>query len=127
MNSRNTADEDVVRTLASMAGFAPSIAHRVDSLDLVQDLIRARLGVGLLPLDQPTHPEVVVLPLREPKVTLRAYTAIRRGRSTTGPPWPSCSIHCRAGPRPVNRDAMALRSSNSSLGRCRHPHVRMPA
>lgn len=85
VNSRNTADEEVVRTLASMAGFAPAITHRVDSLELVQDLIRARLGVGLLPLDQPTHPEVAVLPLREPEVALRAYTAIRRGRGTWAP------------------------------------------
>ena len=85
VNSRNTADEDVVRTLASMAGFTPAITHRVDSLELVQDLIRARLGVGLLPLDQPTHPDVAVLPLHEPEVTLRAYTAIRRGRGTWAP------------------------------------------
>lgn len=85
VNSRNTADEQVVRILASMAGFAPAIAHRVDSLELVQDLIRERLGVGLLPLDQKTHPDVAVLPLREPEVTLRAYAAIRRGRGNWAP------------------------------------------
>jgi len=85
VNSRNTADEDVVRTLASMAGFAPVIAHRVDSLELVQDLIRARLGVGLLPLDQPTHPAVAVVPLHDPAVTLRAHTAVRRGRAQWAP------------------------------------------
>lgn len=85
VNSRNTADEEVVGTLASMSGFAPAVAHRVDSLELVQDLIAARLGVGLLPLDQPTHPDVAVLPLREPEVTLRAYAVIRRGRATWAP------------------------------------------
>jgi DNA-binding transcriptional LysR family regulator len=85
VNSRNTADEDVVRTLASMAGFVPRIAHRVDSLDLVQDLIEARLGVGLLPLDQPIRPEVAVIPLDSPAVTLRAYTAVRRGRAQWAP------------------------------------------
>ena len=85
MNSRNTADDDVVRTLASMTGFAPSITHRADSLELVQDLIAAGLGIGLLPLDQPTHPDVAVLPLRDPDVTLRAYTAVRRGRASWGP------------------------------------------
>ena len=85
VNSRNTADEEVVRTLASAAGFAPAIAHRVDSLDLVQDLIRADLGVGLLPLDQPTHPDVAVLALQAPEVTLRAYAAIRRGRGHWAP------------------------------------------
>jgi len=85
VNPRNTADEEVVHTLASMAGFAPTIAHRVDSLDLVQDLIRAGLGVGLLPLDQPTHPAVAVLPLHSPTLTLRAYTATRRGRAQWAP------------------------------------------
>ena len=85
VNSRNTADEEVVRTLASIAGFTPAIAHRVDSLELVQDLIAARLGVGLLPLDQPTHSDVAVLPLHEPDVTLRAYAAVRRGRAQWAP------------------------------------------
>src|SRR6478735_10243600 len=37
VNSRNTADEDVVRIVASLAGFRPRITHRVDSLELVQD------------------------------------------------------------------------------------------
>jgi DNA-binding transcriptional LysR family regulator len=85
VNSRNTADEEVVRTLATMAGYAATIAHRVDSLDLVQELIGERLGVGLLPLDQPTQPEVTVIPLRDPAVTLRAYTAVRRGRAQWAP------------------------------------------
>jgi len=85
VNSRNTADEEVVHTLASMAGFAATIAHRVDSLELVQELIRAGLGVGLLPLDQPTLPAVAVLPLHNPTLTLRAYTATRRGRAEWAP------------------------------------------
>ena len=53
-NSRNTADEDVIRTLASMARFTPRITHPADSLDLVQDMITAGLGVGLLPLGHPS-------------------------------------------------------------------------
>jgi DNA-binding transcriptional LysR family regulator len=32
VNSRNTADEDAVRTLASLAGSAPRIAHEIDSV-----------------------------------------------------------------------------------------------
>ena len=88
VNSRNTADEEVVRTVASMAGFAPVIAHRVDSLDLVQDLIAARLGVGLLPLDQTAHPAITVVPLQDPRVTLRAYTAVRLGRAK----WPPLAL-----------------------------------
>jgi DNA-binding transcriptional LysR family regulator len=92
VNSRNTADEEVVRTLASMAGFGPRVTHRADSLDLVQDLIRAHLGVGLLPVDEPTLPQVVVLPLRNPVVSLRAYAVVRRGRSM----WPPLALVLQA-------------------------------
>ncbi|HEX5770021.1 MAG TPA: LysR substrate-binding domain-containing protein [Nocardioidaceae bacterium] len=88
VNSRNTADADVVRTIASMAGFEPRVTHRVDSLDLVQELIAAGLGVGLLPADQPTRPDVVTLPLRDPEVRLRAYAVVRRGRSS----WPPLAL-----------------------------------
>ncbi|GCE40178.1 Chromosome initiation inhibitor [Rhodococcus wratislaviensis] len=84
VNSRNTADEDAVRTLASLAGFTPRIAHQIDSLDLVEDLITAGYGVGLLPADRPTREEVTVLPLADPEVVLTAYAVTRRGRST----WP---------------------------------------
>ena len=55
VNSRNTADEDAVRTLASLAGFAPRIAHEIDSLELVEDLIVAGYGVGLLPIGTANH------------------------------------------------------------------------
>ena len=88
VNSRNTADEDAVRTLASLAGFSPRIAHEIDSLDLVEDLIIAGFGVGLLPIGRPTHPGVTVLPLSDPKVVLTAYAVTRRGRST----WPPLRV-----------------------------------
>lgn len=84
VNSRNTADEDAVRTLASLAGFVPRIAHEIDSLDLVEDLIVAGFGVGLLPIGRPTSVGVKVLPLSEPNVILTAYAVTRRGRAT----WP---------------------------------------
>jgi DNA-binding transcriptional LysR family regulator len=88
VNSRNTADEDAVRTLASLAGFTPRIAHEIDSLDLVEDLIVAGYGVGLLPIDRPTHPCVTVLPLSGPEVVLTGYAVTRRGRST----WPPLRV-----------------------------------
>ena len=88
VNSRNTADEDVLRTIASLAGFEPAVAHLVDSLDLVQDLIRAGLGVGLLPADLPLRPGVALLPLRDPDVRLRSYAVTRRGRSA----WPPLAL-----------------------------------
>ena len=77
-----------MRTLASLAGFTPRIAHEIDSLDLVEDLIVAGYGVGLLPIDRPTHPDVTVLPLSDPKVVMTAYAATRRGRST----WPPLRV-----------------------------------
>jgi DNA-binding transcriptional LysR family regulator len=87
-NSRNTADEDVIRTLASMAGFTPRITHQADSLDLVQDMITAGLGVGLLPLGHATRQGVRFLPLTAPDVELRAYAVARHGRLV----WPPLAL-----------------------------------
>ena len=84
VNSRNTADKDAVRTLAALAGFTPRIAHQIDSLDLVEDLILADYGVGLLPINRPTRDGIRVLPLSEPDVILTAYAVTRHGRSR----WP---------------------------------------
>jgi DNA-binding transcriptional LysR family regulator len=91
VNSRNLADEDVVRTLASLAGFVPLVTHRADSLELVQDMVLAGLGVGLLPADQPVLPGITVLPLRDPGATLRAYAVARRGRTA----WPPLALVLR--------------------------------
>ncbi len=84
VNSRNTADHDAARTLGKLNGFAPRISHRIDSLDLVEELILAGHGVGLLPLDRPVRTGVRVLPLGEPDVLLTAYAVTRRGRES----WP---------------------------------------
>ncbi|MER5888857.1 LysR substrate-binding domain-containing protein [Streptomyces sp. NPDC001941] len=80
VNSRNTADETVIRTLGSMAGFTPRITHQADSLDLVQGMITAGLGVGLLPLGTTAFPSVRIVPLTGPDVVLRAYAVARHGR-----------------------------------------------
>jgi DNA-binding transcriptional LysR family regulator len=85
VNSRNTADEDAVRTLANMAGFNPAIKHEIDSLDLVEDLIADGYGVGLLPIARPTCADVRVIPLRGPEVILTAYAVTRIGRATWSP------------------------------------------
>jgi DNA-binding transcriptional LysR family regulator len=84
VNSRNTADEEVLRTLASMAGFTPRVAHRIDALELVDDLIVAGRGIGLLPRGRASRRGVRVLPLTDPRVTMRAYAVTRRGRDR----WP---------------------------------------
>jgi DNA-binding transcriptional LysR family regulator len=87
-NSRNRADEDVVRLLASTAGFEPAMAHEADSLDLVDDLILAGLGVGLLPVDRAVRPGVRVLGLRDPQVRLRCRAVTRPGRAS----WPPLAL-----------------------------------
>ena len=84
VNSRNSADEEVVRTLASMAGFTPRVVHRIDALELVDDLIVAGHGIGLLPRGRASRRGVRVLPLTDPRVTMRAYAVTRRGRDR----WP---------------------------------------
>jgi DNA-binding transcriptional LysR family regulator len=91
VNSRNTADEEVIRIVGSLAGFQPRIAHRADSLELVQAMIVAGLGVGLLPAVQPVIRGVSLQRLHHPQVVMRAYTAIRRGRSA----WPPLALVLR--------------------------------
>ena len=85
VNSRNVADEQVVRTIASLAGFEPRIAHRADSLELLQDLIVAGLGVGLLPADGRLVAGVRLVALGRPEVALRSYAVTRPGRETWAP------------------------------------------
>ncbi|WP_319452160.1 MULTISPECIES: LysR family transcriptional regulator [unclassified Mycobacterium] len=102
VNSRNTADEDAVRTLAALAGFTPRIAHQIDSLELVEDLIVAEYGVGLLPIDRPAGVGVKVLPLTGPEVVLTAYAATRIGRSIW-PPLRAVLDRLRPPPGPLPR------------------------
>jgi DNA-binding transcriptional LysR family regulator len=85
VNSRDTGDETALLAIAALAGFAPRFAHRADSLELVQDLIIAGLGVGLLPDDEPLREGVRRLELRSPAAELRAYAVTRRGREAWAP------------------------------------------
>lgn len=84
VNSRHTADEEVLRTLAARAGFTPRVVHRIDSLELVDDLIVAGLGLALLPRGRSSRRGVKVVPITDPRVRLRAYAVTRRGRDR----WP---------------------------------------
>jgi DNA-binding transcriptional LysR family regulator len=91
VNSRNSGDEEVVCTVASLAGFRARIMHRVDSLELVQDMILAGLGVGLLPAGRPVRRGVALRPLDQPDVTQRPFAVTRRGRSD----WPPLALVLR--------------------------------
>jgi DNA-binding transcriptional LysR family regulator len=87
VNSRNTADEEVIRVIASLAGFEPRVTQRADSLDLVQDMILAGLGVGLLPAGR-TARGVTLRRLRQPEVILRSYAVTRPGHDA----WPPLAL-----------------------------------
>jgi len=105
VNSRNSADEEAVRALSSLAGFTPHIAHQIDSLDLVEDLILAGYGVGLLPVGRTAREGLKVLPLNEPSVVMTAYAMTRRGRST----WPPLRLVLDR-LRPGTKQAPALKT-----------------
>lgn len=87
-NSRNIADETVLRLISSMAGFQPAMRHQSDSLDLVEELILAGLGVGLLPENRPPREGITILPLHNPDLHLRAFARVRAGRSA----WPALRL-----------------------------------
>jgi len=84
VNSRHTADEEVLHRLAALAGFTPRVVHRVDALELVDDLVVAGRGVALLPRGRTSRRGVTVRPIAEPRVRLRAQAVTRRGRDR----WP---------------------------------------
>ncbi|MEO9323511.1 LysR family transcriptional regulator [Nocardioides sp. C4-1] len=85
VNSRNSADEDALRTLASIAGFEPRVTHRIDSLSLVEDLVVAGRGVALLPTERTPRDGVRLLDLDSPGLELRAHAVTRRGRDRWAP------------------------------------------
>jgi DNA-binding transcriptional LysR family regulator len=88
VNSRHTADEQVIRTIAALAGFEPRVTQRADSLQLVQEMIVAGLGVALMPADYPKTAGISLRRLRDPEPQMRAHALTRRGRTA----WPPLSL-----------------------------------
>lgn len=71
-----------------MAGFHPRITHRAATLDPVQEIIAAGLGVGLPPMAAMASPGVRILPLATPHVEMRSYAVARHGRRD----WPPLAL-----------------------------------
>ncbi len=88
VNSRHLADEQVVRTLAALSGFEPRITQRADSLQLVQEMILAGLGVGLMPATYPKTAGISLRRLHAPEPRMRAQALTRRDRTS----WPPLSL-----------------------------------
>ena len=100
VNSRHTADERALRSLAARAGFAPRVVHRIDSLELLDDLVVAGRGVGLLPRGRASRRGVSVVQLGDGGVHLRAYAVTRRGRDGW-PPLRAVVQRLSQSPRPT--------------------------
>ncbi|MEW2556490.1 LysR family transcriptional regulator [Streptomyces zhihengii] len=81
-NSRGTDDDELVHRVCAVAGFTPRIAHRVDSLRLVNSLTGAGLGVALLAESgiERHRPDVAFRPLDPLAGTRRTFLLARAGR-----------------------------------------------
>ena len=91
VNSRGTDDDELASRLCSRAGFVPRVVHRADSLELVQAVVAAGLGVALLPAFVPALPDVRLVPLTGTGATRRMWTAIRQGNEH----WPAVALVAR--------------------------------
>ena len=85
-NSRGSDDDELVRRVCALAGFEPRIAHRVDSLRLVNLLVGAGLGIALLAEAGrvPERADVRYRPLDPLAGTRRSFLVVRAGQWT----WP---------------------------------------
>jgi DNA-binding transcriptional LysR family regulator len=100
VNSRASDDEELIRRMAALAGFEPDVTHGVDSLDVVQRLVAAGLGVALVPALIRPHPRTRLVPVTLAAPTRRMIAATRSGEES----WPPTELvrrliaeHARAG------------------------------
>ena len=99
-NSRDSGDDELASRLCALAGWTPRIRHRVDSLELVIDLVLARHGVGLLPADVPGADRLRMVPLTLARTERRMWSVVRAGTQA----WPATIVVIDA----VRRHAEAL-------------------
>ncbi len=88
-NSRGSDDDELALRLCGMAGFRPTLSHRADSLELVEDFVAAGLGVALLPrpAGRKDHPDVNYLPIAF-SAERRIFTLTSRARAA----WPPVAL-----------------------------------
>lgn len=91
VNSRGRDDDELASRVCAAAGFSPRVEHRVDSLDVVQALVAARMGVALLPGTVSPQPGLRLVPLPGTGATRRTWTATRPGQHD----WPPVALLVR--------------------------------
>ena len=84
-NSRDSGDDELTERLCALAGWTPTIAHRVDNLDLVADLVLAGQGISVLVADAPQAARVRTVPLDLADVQRRMWSVVRAGSGA----WPA--------------------------------------
>jgi len=84
-NSRDTADDELAARLCALAGWAPRIQHRADSLELVVDWVLAGQGVCVLPTDVPEIRRARTVPLDFVTTERRMWSLVRAGTQA----WPA--------------------------------------
>ncbi|GLZ82068.1 LysR family transcriptional regulator [Actinorhabdospora filicis] len=88
VNSRGEDDTELVERVCGLAGFAPFVAHKADSLGLVLDFVAADLGVALVPAHVPPREGVIVMPSPGLEPRRRMFAVTRPGRHT----WPAIAL-----------------------------------
>jgi DNA-binding transcriptional LysR family regulator len=102
-NSRDTGDDELAKRLCALAGWAPRIRHRADSLELVIDLVLAGHGVCLLPIDAPGADRLRMVPVGLARTDRRMWSVVRAGAQA----WPATTAVIDG----VRRHAQPLSSS----------------
>ncbi|MFD0803592.1 LysR family transcriptional regulator, partial [Streptomonospora algeriensis] len=79
-NSRGSDEDELMRRMCAGAGFAPRIRHRIDNLEIVEQVVAAGMGVGVMPkLAAAARRGVVHSPLGELGGTRRISLASSTG------------------------------------------------
>ncbi|GAB3463773.1 LysR family transcriptional regulator [Streptomonospora sediminis] len=91
-NSRGSDEDELVQRMCAAAGFAPRIRHRIDDLEILEEVVAAGMGVGVMPkLAAATRRGVVHSPLGELGGTRRISLA----GSTGGWSWQPIALLAR--------------------------------
>ncbi|CAM4050951.1 LysR family transcriptional regulator [Nocardiopsis rhodophaea] len=79
-NSRGSDEDELVQRMCAAAGFAPRIRHRIDNLEVVEQVVASGRGVGVMPkLAAVTRRGVTHSPLGELGGNRRIYLVSRTG------------------------------------------------